>query len=85
MSKAMETDIRDMCDSSFEDWLNKATGENLPSEVKMAEILSLAMRTDDPEMKAQHYVALANMAMNLADTTLGSQGSVVTSVTLRLH
>lgn len=67
----------------FESWLQNLGGE--PSEERMAEILSSAMRTDNKKEKAQLYVDLANMAMALADTTLGVKGSVETSIHLRIH
>lgn len=74
-------DITRASADDFESWLQKMAGE--PSEEQLAEILSNAMRTDDKREKAQLYVQLANAAMSLADTTLGFQGSVQTSVQLR--
>lgn len=76
-------DITDESPQSFDAWLTDLAGA--PSEERMAEILSSAIRTEDKREKAQLFVDLANMAMTLADTTLGSQGSVETSVRLRLH
>ncbi len=81
----MET-IHELTDADFESFLqNAAIDAGAPSEDNMALILSNAMRVDDPAMKAQLYVDLANMAISLADTTLGSQGRVVRTLDLKLH
>ncbi|WP_194727095.1 hypothetical protein [Noviherbaspirillum malthae] len=81
-------DISALPEGEFEEFVRKleaGEGGNKPSETRMAVILSDAMRTDDPQQKAQLYVELANMALTMADTTLGVQGSVATSVQLRIH
>jgi hypothetical protein len=86
--KQQMADISALPDGEFEEFVRKleaGEGGNKPSESRMAAILSDAMRTDDPRQKAQLYVELANMALAMADTTLGVQGSVATSVQLRIH
>ncbi len=78
--------IHELTDAAFEAFLQNAAGDaGAPSEENMALILSNAMRADDPALKAQLYVDLANMAMSLADTTLGSKGRVVRTLDLKLH
>lgn len=81
-------DISTLPEGEFEEFVRKlegGEGGNKPSEMRLAAILSDAMRADDSRHKAQLYVELANMALALADTTLGVQGSVATSVQLRIH
>lgn len=67
--------------AEFEAWFQQMKGT--PSEPRLAEILSNAMRTDDKREKADLYVELANVALQLADATLGYKGSVQTSVHVR--
>ena len=82
-NREYNVDITEMSEQDFDAWLKQAEGG--PSEGRLAEILSAAMRTDDKREKAQCLVDLANMAMVLADTALGAQSSVETSVHLRIH
>ena len=74
----------DLGDDAYLMWV-EAEVRRQPSEKRLVEILSEAMRTDEMHEKAQYFVDLANMAMAMADKTLGSQSLVATSIELRSH
>jgi hypothetical protein len=82
-------DMMKINDDEYEQWFLEQTGLNRassdPSEENLAAMLSNAMRAYDKEVKAQCFIDIANMAMFMADKTLGSQGLVSTTVSLIRH
>jgi hypothetical protein len=80
--------IFDMSEQEFDEFVRNPSGDPAnagPTEKKLVDILSAAISADTPKAKAMFYVELANMAMAMADKTLGAQGIVATSVQLNKH
>lgn len=82
--------VIEMDEGAYEKWLRECAGidwqdTSSPSEENMVEILSNAIRTDNVEMKARQFIDLANMALAMADKTLGCQSIVATSLVLTQH
>lgn len=64
--------------------MNGATdGAGMVSEEVLIRLLSSAIRADDPRIRAELFVDLANKALAMADKTLGCQDLVTTTFTLR--
>lgn len=76
--------ILSMTDAEYDTWFQKATGANSSpngfSEEDLISLLSDAIRCDQMERKADYYVRLANLALAMADKTLGCQSIVATSL-----
>lgn len=83
-------DILEMGDEAYEVWLRENLGTlrrdaTVPSEENLIDILSNALRTDNAQIKARQLIDLANMALAMADKTLGCQSVVATSIVLTKH
>jgi hypothetical protein len=84
----MATDMNSMPEEAYERFLREAGGmsdPNSPSEENLVNLFSNTMRETNPEMKAQGFVDVANMALAMADKTLGSQVPVAKCLVLELH
>lgn len=83
------TDIHQMSDSEYEQWLQQMCSEHLGNleltERNLLTLVSNVIKEDSPVSKAQMLVNLANFSMAMADRTLGNQGSVTTAVELIRH
>lgn len=82
--------VIEMDEGAYEKWLRECAGidwqdTTVPSEENMIEMLSNAIRADSAEWKAQQFIDLANMALAMADKTLGCQSVVATSLVLTKH
>lgn len=80
--------IMDMSEEEYEEFVRNPSGDPAnagPTEQKLLDIVSAAIAADTPEAKALFFVELANMAIAMADKTLGAQGFVATSVQLQKH
>lgn len=84
----MATDMNSVPDDTYERWLREAGGmsdPDDPSEENLAKLYTIAAMETSPEGKARSYVDIANMALALADKTLGSQVPVAKCLVLELH
>jgi len=84
----MTTDLNSISDETYERWLRE-TGtvvdpEN-PSEQNLIDMLSNTLRETIADERAKGFVALANMALAMADKTLGCQVPVAKCLVLDLH
>lgn len=85
----MRGNMLDASDEEYEKWFLEQTGlsstKSGPSEENLAILLTNAMRAYDPVTKAKCFLDLANMAMSMADKSLGSQEFIATTVSLCRH
>lgn len=84
----MTTDLNSLPEDAYERFLREAGAPNdpdSPSEENLVNLFSNTMRETDPEMKARGFVDVANMALAMADKTLGCQVPVAKCLMLDLH
>lgn len=84
----MTTDINSVPEDTYERWLREAGGmsdPDSPTEENLVNLVSSTLRETTPEARAQGFVDLANMALAMADKTLGSQVPVAKCLVLELH
>ena len=84
----MVTDLNSIPDEAYESWLREAGGrgdQDSPTEENLIWLCSNAVREENAKLKAQGFVDLANMALAMADKTLGSQVPVAKCLVLDLH
>ena len=83
----MANDLNNVSEEAYALWLREA-GMSDPdslSEENLAKLFTITAMETDPEAKAQSFVDIANMAMAMADKTLGSQVPVAKCLVLDLH
>jgi hypothetical protein len=84
----MATDMNSVPDEAYERWLREAGGvvdPDRPTDENIVRLFSDTMRELDPEARAKGFVDVANMALALADKTLGSQVPVAKCLVLNVH
>ena len=84
----MPTDVTSLPEEAYERFLRETGGmydPNSPTEENLVNLFSSTMRERDPEIKAKGFVDVANMALAMADKTLGSQVPVAKCLVLELH
>jgi hypothetical protein len=84
----MPTDLNSLPDDAYERFLREAGGvidPDCPSEENLVNLFSNTIRETNPAMKAKGFVDVANMALAMADKTLGSQVPVAKCLVLELH
>lgn len=84
----MTTDINSMTDDAYESWAREAGGMadlDSPTEENLVSLFSNTLRETSPEARARGFVDVANMALAMADKTLGSQVPVAKCLVLDLH
>lgn len=84
----MATDLNGIPEDTYERWLREAGGmtdPDDPSEENLAKLFTVTAMETSPEGKARGLVDIANMALALADKTLGSQVPVAKCLVLELH
>jgi hypothetical protein len=80
------SDLNNMDNATFDAWLLEQSGAaNLSDDELLVEVFSKMMMEDTPEGRAKALVNVANMCLNMADKTLGSQVPVATCLTLTRH
>ena len=81
-------DLNNVTDEAYERFLREAGGmsdPDSPTEENLIALFSNTLRELTPEARAQGFVDLANMALAMADKTLGSQVPVAKCLVLELH
>ena len=81
-----DLNLLDMTDNDYRAWLIQAGGVTAEfSDEAFANLTSEALRETNPVVKATMLVDAANMALHLADRTLGAKGTInqIFSVNLR--
>jgi hypothetical protein len=84
----MATDMNSVPEDTYERWLREAGGvsdPDSPTEENFVSLVSNTLRETTPEARARGFVDVANMALALADKTLGSQVPVAKCLVLELH
>ncbi|MFC5550268.1 hypothetical protein [Massilia aerilata] len=84
----MATDLNSVPDETYERWLREAGGvsdPDSPTEENLVNLFSNTLRETIPEARAKGLVDVANMALALADKTLGSQVPVAKCLIIDLH
>lgn len=84
----MTTDLNSVADETYERWLREAGGvsdPDSPTEENLVNLFSSTLRETSPEARAKGFVDVANMALAMADKTLGSQVPVAKCLVLDLH
>ena len=84
----MATDLNGIPDEVYESWLREAGGasdQDSPTEENLVGLFSATIREQSPQLKAQGFIDVANMALAMADKTLGSQVPVAKCLMLDLH
>lgn len=84
----MIIDLNSVPDEVYERWLREAGGmsdPDSPTEENLVNLFSNVLREMSPEARAKGLVAIANMALAMADKTLGSKVSVAKCLMLDLH
>jgi len=84
----MATDMNNMANEAYESWLREAGGVadlDSPTEENLVNLFSNTLRETSPEARARGFVDVANMALAMADKTLGSQVPVAKCLMLDLH
>jgi hypothetical protein len=84
----MATDMLAVSDATYEAWLREAGGvidPDSPTEENLVNLFSNTLRETSPEARARGFVDVANMALAMADKTLGSQVPVAKCLVLDLH
>jgi hypothetical protein len=84
----MATDLNSVPDEAYEVWLREAGGmsdPDSPTEENLVTLFSNTLRETTPEARARGFVDVANMALAMADKTLGSQVPVAKCLVLDLH
>ncbi|MFX7768325.1 hypothetical protein ABTK15_20180, partial [Acinetobacter baumannii] len=84
----MTAKLDEMPDAEYSNWIRDVMngandGAGSVSEEVLIRLLSSAIRADDPRIRAELFVDLANKALAMADKTLGCQDLVTTTFTLR--
>ena len=76
----MAADLNTVSNESYERWLREAGGvsdPDSPTEENLVALFSNTLRETNTEAKAQGFVDVANMALAVADKTLGCQVHVL--------
>lgn len=84
----MAADLNTVSDESYERWLREAGGvsdPDSPTEENLVALFSNTLRETNAEAKAQGFVDVANMALAMADKTLGCQVPVAKCLIIDLH
>ena len=84
----MATDLNTVSEESYERWLREAGGvsdPDSPTEENLVALFSNTLRETNIEAKAQGFVDVANMALAMADKTLGCQVPVAKCLIIDLH
>ena len=84
----MTADLNTLSDESYERWLREAGGvgdPDSPTEENLVALFSNTLRETNREAKAQGFVDVANMALAMADKTLGCQVPVAKCLMIDLH
>lgn len=84
----MATDLNNLTDDAYEIWLSEAGGVadlDSPTEENLVNLFSNTLRETSPEARARGFVDVANMALAMADKSLGSQVPVAKCLVLELH
>lgn len=84
----MTTDLNSVPDEAYERWLREAGGgtdPDSPTEENLVNLFSNTLRETNSEARARGFVDVANMALAMADKTLGSQVPVAKCLVLDLH
>ena len=84
----MATDMNSVPEDTYERFLREAGGvsdPDSPTEENFVSLVSNTLREMTPEARARGFVDVANMALALADKTLGSQVPVAKCLVLELH
>ena len=84
----MTTDMTTIPDAAYEAWLRDAgrvSDPDSPSEENLVNLFSNTLRETSPEARARGFVDVANMALAMADKTLGCQVPVAKCLVLDLH
>jgi hypothetical protein len=84
----MATDLDSVSDDTYERWLREAGGvsdPDSPTEENLVNLFSNTLRETSTEARARGFVDVANMALAMADKTLGSQVPVAKCLVLELH
>lgn len=75
----MSTDLTDMSNEAFDDWLHdlsRCSSEELLTEEHLVELVSTTLREVTPESRARGFVDLANLCYAMAENALGSEAPV---------
>lgn len=84
----MAVDSNTVSDEAYDRWAQQmgiVTDPDSPTEENLVRLFSNTMRETDPLAKAKGFVDVANMALALADKTLGSQVPVAKCLYLDLN
>lgn len=84
----MASDVLSISDETYQRWLLDAgvvSDPDAPTEENLIRVFCDTMRTLQPEARARGFVDLANMALAMADKTLGSQVPVTRCLIVDLH
>lgn len=84
----MAADLNAMGDEAYIRWAEQMgidLDTTTPNEENIVRLFSETMRETDPQAKAKGFVDVANMALAMADKTLGSQVPVAKCLVLDLH
>lgn len=84
----MAGELNNVSDEAYERWWKEMGGGgdlDSPSEENLVWLFSNTLRETSPEAKAKGFVDLANMALAMADKTLGSQVPVAKCLFIDLH
>ena len=84
----MAADLNSLSDESYEHWVRECGGvdnPDSPTEENLVALFGNTLRETNREAKAQGFVDVANMALAMADKTLGSQVPVSKCLVLELH
>lgn len=80
------SDLNNMDTATFDEWLLEQSGiSNLSADELLADLFSKFMREETPRARATRLIEMANLCMDMADKTLGSQVPVATCLTLTRH
>jgi len=82
------TDLTAVGDEAYERWaeqMGMVSDPDSPTDENLVRLFSATMREQDPLAKAKGFVDVANMALAMADKTLGSQVPVAKCLFLNLN
>jgi hypothetical protein len=83
----MASESQSVSDEAYERWYREVGGVDPDSltEENLVALFSNTLRETSPEAQARGYVDIANMALAMADRTLGSQVPVAKCLIFDLH
>lgn len=84
----MAGDLNTISDEAYDRWaeqMGMVSNPDSPTDENILRLFCNTMREMDPQAKAKGFVDVANMALAMADKTLGSQVPVAKCLFIDLH